>query len=59
MRIFRLRYRGHEHIETTRVDPLSSQATKIAVHSLRTAPAKLSYRFDSQRLEIFEHRWAN
>jgi hypothetical protein len=57
--IFRLRDRGHEHIETTRIDPLSSQATKLTVHSLRTSPPKLTHRRNSEQLKVFQHRWAN
>jgi len=57
--IFRLRDRGQEHIETTRIDPLFSQATKLALHSLRTSPPKLTHRRDSEQLKVFQHRRTN
>jgi hypothetical protein len=59
MRIFRLCHCGHEHIQTTRIDPLSSDATQVEVHALRAAPAKLTYRLDAEQLKVFEHRWTN
>jgi hypothetical protein len=59
MRIFRLCHRSHEHIQTTRIHPLSSEATQLAVHTLRAAPAKLTHRLDAEQLKVLEHRWTN